>query len=391
MESIVVLPPLRHRAMFVLVVALLIVTNTTTFMYATRLFNSAEPVQRTNTRALELGSVGKMMQFSSISEQTQGDPTIPDEHMESGENKAPTTSTSDCTPCDCKDPEITKIVYEVAHEEYPAQQQEQSLVGNKTSDDAHMKTIFIITPTYHRSTQKIDLNSMCHTLMSVPKVVWIIIEDSSKPTGLVTRLIQRCKVKIVHLVVPTSSIYKQKKGKPWQNLPRGVEQRNAGLNWLRDNYSLDHCNGAFYFGDDDNKYDLRLFEDIRNTRTASVWKVAWAGGLQWEGPTCRNGKATSWHSYFAANKRVFPLDMAGFAVHLCQLFKNPKARVGVDIHGHTSRNGFLETDFLQHFATKSTVECCGSETEVENGDGNREGSEYHHQNKAKDETRNGYL
>ena len=62
--------------------------------------------------------------------------------------------------------------------------------------------------------------------------------------------------------------------------------------------------------------------------------------------------------------RVFPLDMAGFAVHLCQLFKNPKARVGVDIHGHTSRNGFLETDFLQHFATKSTVECRGSETEV---------------------------
>ena len=40
MESIVVLPPLRHRAMFVLVVALLVVTNTTTFMYATRLFNS---------------------------------------------------------------------------------------------------------------------------------------------------------------------------------------------------------------------------------------------------------------------------------------------------------------------------------------------------------------
>ena len=226
------------------------------------MLSGAEPVQRTNTRALELGSVGKMMQFSSISERTQGDPTIPDEHMESGENKAPTTSTSDCTPCDCKDPEITKIVYEVAHKEYPAQQQEQSLVGNKTSDDAHMKTIFSITPTYHRSTQKIDLNSMCHTLMSVPKVVWIIIEDSSKPTDLVTRLIQRCKVKIVHLVVPTSSIYKQKKGKPWQNLPRGVEQRNAGLNWLRDNYSLDNCNGAFYFGDDDNKYDLRLFEDV---------------------------------------------------------------------------------------------------------------------------------
>ena len=151
---------------------------------------------------------------------------------------------TDCETCKC-----------------PTQQENSSA----NSYDPNMKTVFVITPTYHRSTQKIDLNSMYHTLMSVPKVVWIIIEDSSKPTGLVTRLIQRCKVKTVHLVVPTSSIYKQKKGKPWQNLPRGVEQRNAGLNWLRDNYSLDHCNGAFYFGDDDNKYDLRLFEDVSLT------------------------------------------------------------------------------------------------------------------------------
>ena len=140
-------------------------------------------------------------------------------------------------------------------------QQEKSCTS---SYDPNMKTVFVITPTYHRLTQKIDLNSMCHTLMSVPKAVWIIIEDSSKPTDLVTRLIQRCKVEIVHLVVPTSSIYKQK-GKPWQNLPRGVEQRNAGLNWLREHYSSDDCNGAFYFADDDNKYDLRLFEDVSVT------------------------------------------------------------------------------------------------------------------------------
>ena len=73
-----------------------------------------------------------------------------------------------------------------------------------------------------------------------------------------------------------------------------------------------------------------------------------------------NSLTYSTHSLF----RVFPLDMAGFAVHLCQLFKHPKARVGVNIHGQTSKNGFLETDFLQHFANKSTVECRGSETEV---------------------------
>ena len=106
---------------------------------------------------------------------------------------------------------------------------------------------------------------MCHTLMSVQKVVWIIIEDSQKPTDLVTKLIQRCNVEIVHLAIPTSSDYRAEKGKPAHSKSRGVEQRNAGLNWLRENYSSHNCSGVFYFGDDDNKYDLRLFEDVSVT------------------------------------------------------------------------------------------------------------------------------
>lgn len=38
--------------------------------------------------------------------------------------------------------------------------------------------------------------------------------------------------------------------------PRGVSNRNCGLNWLR-KHAVD---GVFYFADDDNTYDLvRLF------------------------------------------------------------------------------------------------------------------------------------
>ena len=58
--------------------------------------------------------------------------------------------------------------------------------------------------------------------------------------------------------------------------------------------------------------------------------------------------------------------MAGFAIHLCELVKHPKARVGVNIHGQSSRIGYLETDLVQHFADRSRVECRGSETEVHN-------------------------
>ena len=56
--------------------------------------------------------------------------------------------------------------------------------------------------------------------------------------------------------------------------------------------------------------------------------------------------------------------MAGFAIHLCQFFKHPEVRFGVDVHGNLSKKGYLETDLLEHFTTKSEVECRGSETEV---------------------------
>ena len=38
--------------------------------------------------------------------------------------------------------------------------------------------------------------------------------------------------------------------------------------------------------------------------------------------------------------------------------------VGVNIHGGSSKVGYLESDFVQHFANKSSVECRGSDKEV---------------------------
>ena len=124
------------------------------------------------------------------------------------------------------------------------------------------KTIFVITPTYKRLTQKIDLTSMCQTLMHVRNIVWIIIEDAPKPTQLVTNLLQRCNVKTVHLIIATSATYKVKIFHSRTSKARGIEQRNAALIWLRKHYSAENCNGVVYFGDDDNKYDLRLFHEV---------------------------------------------------------------------------------------------------------------------------------
>ena len=155
-----------------------------------------------------------------------------------------TDESLECSPCQCN-ADTTKVT------------------TNKNAKFlTDLKTIVVITPTYARKTQKIDLTSMCHTLMLVPNVVWIIIEDAEKPTGLVTRFIERCDVKIVHLTALTSAAYGQKKGARKSKKPRGVQQRNAGLSWLRQHWNAKNCDGVFYFADDDNKYDLRLFNDV---------------------------------------------------------------------------------------------------------------------------------
>ena len=80
---------------------------------------------------------------------------------------------------------------------------------------------------------------------------------------------------------------------------------------------------------------------------------------------CRNSTCHVPYVYsLGLHSRMFLVDMAGFAIHLCQFFTHPNARVGVNVHGTSSWAGFLETDLLEHFTSRSSVECRGSETEV---------------------------
>lgn len=101
---------------------------------------------------------------------------------------------------------------------------------------------------------------LCQTLMLVPNVTWIIVEDSNAMTDLVSKIVGRCPVQTVHLFVKTTSFVSRKKGGGGH---RGVDQRNKGLKWIRDNAGvLRNTKGVVYFGDDDNGYDIRLFEEV---------------------------------------------------------------------------------------------------------------------------------
>lgn len=58
------------------------------------------------------------------------------------------------------------------------------------------------------------------------------------------------------VLAPMPDQYKQKKKGP---KPRGVSNRNRGLEWIRANAT----SGVLYFADDDNTYDTELFEEVR--------------------------------------------------------------------------------------------------------------------------------
>jgi beta-1,3-glucuronyltransferase len=191
--------------------------------------------------------------------------------------------------------------------------------------------LYIITPTYRRAEQIAELTRMAQTLMHVQNLHWLVIEDAENRTQLVSDLLQRTGISHDHLVAPMPDIFKKKKGAK----PRGVSNRNRGLEWLRANAQ----SGVFYFADDDNTYDIQLFEEIRTTKRVSMWPVGLCTKFGLSSPVVVNGTFVGFYDGWVAGRK-FPVDMAGFAVSVEFLLQRPKALMPY-------KAGFEEDGFLK--------------------------------------------
>jgi beta-1,3-glucuronyltransferase len=172
-----------------------------------------------------------------------------------------------------------------------------------------LPVIYFITPTFSRREQVAELTRLSQTLLNVPNLVWVIAEDAKDCSQVVTDVLDRHRDRIpsAHLVSPIPKMYLKEYYKP-----RGVSSRNAAMKWVLDNDM--HPEGVIYFADDDNTYDLRLFDEIRWTKKVSMFPVGFIGGQGISGPIVKDGKVIGFTDNWFEN-RHFPVDMAGFATH----------------------------------------------------------------------------
>uniref|UniRef100_A0A2K5U331 Galactosylgalactosylxylosylprotein 3-beta-glucuronosyltransferase n=1 Tax=Macaca fascicularis TaxID=9541 RepID=A0A2K5U331_MACFA len=201
-----------------------------------------------------------------------------------------------------------------------------------------LPTIHVVTPTYSRPVQKAELTRMANTLLHVPNLHWLVVEDAAR-TPLTA--LRDTGLNYTHLHVET----------PATTSCEG--DRNLALRWLRETFPRNSSQpGVVYFADDDNTYSLELFEEMRSTRRVSVWPVAFVGGLRYEAPRVNGaGKVVGWKTVFDPH-RPFAIDMAGFAVNLRLILQRSQAYFKL----RGVKGGYQESSLLRELVTLNDLE-----------------------------------
>lgn len=93
--------------------------------------------------------------------------------------------------------------------------------------------IYFVTPTHYRPEQKADLTRLSNTLRQIPNLFWLVVEDGNGRSAGVAEVLARSKLQHAHTFALTPPEKKlTDKDKNWK-FPRGVEQRNTALKWIR--------------------------------------------------------------------------------------------------------------------------------------------------------------
>ncbi|KAL0483485.1 galactosyl-galactosyl-xylosyl protein 3-beta-glucuronosyltransferase [Acrasis kona] len=203
------------------------------------------------------------------------------------------------------------------------------LLDRSYSNALRARTLFLITPTVNRYGQLAHITRLANTLRQVENLHWIVIEDGNATNPNVEAQLNRSKTKYTYLFAETNRTTLLK--------GRGVEQRNLAIDYIR---SLKPKDGLVYFADDDNSFDLELFDVLRRTKYCGVIPVGLLAQLPFEDIDVVDDKVVGFFTIFGFDRK-YQIDMAGFVVHVSAFYKDPVPKFYRTVMG-----GRLESDFL---------------------------------------------
>ena len=94
--------------------------------------------------------------------------------------------------------------------------------------------------------------------MSIPNCHWIVVEDSIRTSPWIREMLTRLNIK--HTLLACTRTPEEARAAKNRKAASGSVQRNRALDWIVQAKIED---GVIYFVDDDNTFDLRVFEEVR--------------------------------------------------------------------------------------------------------------------------------
>lgn len=139
---------------------------------------------------------------------------------------------------------------------------------------------------------------------------------------------------------------------PHWSKPRGVEQRNEALKWIRKRLRHEPGHSVVFFMDDDNTYSVELFEEMSKIQKGrvGVWPVGLVGAMNVEKPLVEGEKVLGFNSIWRP-ERPFPIDMAGFGISGDLFENNPTALFNYEVE-----KGYQESEILRQLTTREKLQ-----------------------------------
>lgn len=186
-----------------------------------------------------------------------------------------------------------------------------------------MDKIILVTPTYNNFKRLSFIKECIKIFSQNSNLFWILCEDNNEINIDVENLLKNSGMNYAYIAYgPTRD--------------KGNEQRNKCYEYIVNN----KLEGIVYNADDDNEYQLELFNEIRKTKNVSIFPVGNLGPSNIERPIVINGKVVKWDAGWL--ERKYPVDMGGFAFNSKFLYEKQNKNLKLwDFAGLGGESEFL--------------------------------------------------